>query len=205
MSARRSRHHGPRPNPEPQRPDTRNVFRVSVGREKCRFAGTSHAGGGTRTPDTRIMIPLLLALQRRLRGLGDRKGDMTALAPAVRATATVGGARCVQFGEGGVSVANGVNGRVDVAGDVRVARPAEMTLDRARENGKRASASGRRTGRLPAVLPRAVVRTPQQRPCDEFPLRRPGRGGHGAVRDAIRTVAIVKVMAELVLEQFQVK
>jgi Methylenetetrahydrofolate reductase len=24
-----------------------------------RFAGTSHAGGGTRTPDTRIMIPLL--------------------------------------------------------------------------------------------------------------------------------------------------
>jgi hypothetical protein len=25
----------------------------------CPFAGTSHAGGGTRTPDTRIMIPLL--------------------------------------------------------------------------------------------------------------------------------------------------
>jgi hypothetical protein len=27
--------------------------------EKGLFAGTSHAGGGTRTPDTRIMIPLL--------------------------------------------------------------------------------------------------------------------------------------------------
>jgi 2,5-diketo-D-gluconate reductase A len=26
---------------------------------KCRLAGTSDAGGGTRTPDTRIMIPLL--------------------------------------------------------------------------------------------------------------------------------------------------
>jgi hypothetical protein len=28
-------------------------------RGKCRFAGASDAGGGTRTPDTRIMIPLL--------------------------------------------------------------------------------------------------------------------------------------------------
>jgi hypothetical protein len=35
-----------------------------------------------------------------------------------------------------VSVADGVDGRVDVAGDREVARPAEMTLDRARENGK---------------------------------------------------------------------
>jgi hypothetical protein len=39
--------------------DTRNVLRVSGEREKCRSAGTSDAGGGTRTPDTRIMIPLL--------------------------------------------------------------------------------------------------------------------------------------------------
>jgi hypothetical protein len=57
MSATHSRHHGTGPNPEEQRLDTRNVFRVSVDRRKCRFAGTSHAGGGTRTPDTRIMIP----------------------------------------------------------------------------------------------------------------------------------------------------
>ena len=35
-----------------------------------------------------------------------------------------------------MSVADGVDGRVDVAGDDEVARPAEMTLDRARENGK---------------------------------------------------------------------
>jgi hypothetical protein len=45
--------------PESGAGDTRNVFRVSGERERCRFAGTSHAGGGTRTPDTRIMIPLL--------------------------------------------------------------------------------------------------------------------------------------------------
>jgi hypothetical protein len=30
-----------------------------VDRRKRLFAGASHAGGGTRTPDTRIMIPLL--------------------------------------------------------------------------------------------------------------------------------------------------
>jgi hypothetical protein len=48
----------------------------------------------------------------------------------------VKGARCAQFGDGGVSVADGVDGRVDVAGEGEVARPAEMTLDRARENGK---------------------------------------------------------------------
>jgi hypothetical protein len=34
-------------------------FRAAPFREKCRFTGTSDAGGGTRTPDTRIMIPLL--------------------------------------------------------------------------------------------------------------------------------------------------
>jgi hypothetical protein len=38
------------------RGDTRNV-RVSSDRRKCRFPGTYDAGGGTRTPDTRIMIP----------------------------------------------------------------------------------------------------------------------------------------------------
>jgi hypothetical protein len=36
--------------------DTRNVFRVSGARGTRPFAGTSDAGGGTRTPDTRIMI-----------------------------------------------------------------------------------------------------------------------------------------------------
>jgi hypothetical protein len=67
---------------------------------------------------------------------------------------TAGGARCAQLGEGGVSVAYGVDGRVDVAGDGEVARPAEMTLGRARENGKahpRAAGGGfvahRRSGR----------------------------------------------------------
>ncbi|HEX5618268.1 MAG TPA: hypothetical protein VFX51_07595 [Solirubrobacteraceae bacterium] len=37
--------------------DTRDVFRGSRERESSDFAATSHAGGGTRTPDTRIMIP----------------------------------------------------------------------------------------------------------------------------------------------------
>ena len=37
--------------------DTRNVFRVSRSARTYLFAGTSHAGGGTRAPDTRIMIP----------------------------------------------------------------------------------------------------------------------------------------------------
>jgi hypothetical protein len=60
-----------------------------------------------------------------------------------------------------VSVADGVDGRVYVAGDGEVARPAEMALDRARENGKahprpgdegvvahRRSRSGRSSGHL---------------------------------------------------------
>jgi hypothetical protein len=38
---------------------TQNAFRVSLLRRKRHFAGALHAGGGTRTPDTRIMIPLL--------------------------------------------------------------------------------------------------------------------------------------------------
>jgi hypothetical protein len=39
--------------------DTRNGFRCSASCRKWRFAGSFDAGGGTRTPDTRIMIPLL--------------------------------------------------------------------------------------------------------------------------------------------------
>src|SRR5688572_4902968 len=37
--------------------DTRNDSACPSSRRQSRFAGTSHAGGGTRTPDTRIMIP----------------------------------------------------------------------------------------------------------------------------------------------------
>ena len=53
--------------------DTRNVFRVSLLRRKRRFAATSHAGGGTRTPDTRIMIPLLLGSPAPFAGPGGHK------------------------------------------------------------------------------------------------------------------------------------
>jgi hypothetical protein len=54
--------------------DTRNDSACPVETEKDRFAGTSHAGGGTRTPDTRIMIPQHLALQSQQPGLRDTKG-----------------------------------------------------------------------------------------------------------------------------------
>jgi hypothetical protein len=58
-------------------------------------------------------------------------------AHAVRELApTARGARCAQLGEGSVSVTDGVDGRVDVAGDGEVTRPAEVTLSRTRENGK---------------------------------------------------------------------
>jgi hypothetical protein len=49
---------------------------------------------------------------------------------------TVGGARRAELGDGGVRVADGVDGRFDIAGDGKVARPAEVTVDRAGENGK---------------------------------------------------------------------
>jgi hypothetical protein len=38
--------------------DMRGTFLRPLLLRKGRFAGASHAGGGTRTPDTRIMIPL---------------------------------------------------------------------------------------------------------------------------------------------------
>ena len=61
-----------RETPESGAGDTRNVFRVSLLRIRRRFAGASHAGGGTRTPDTRIMIPLLLG-STEPRGAGGHK------------------------------------------------------------------------------------------------------------------------------------
>jgi hypothetical protein len=48
--------HATEPNLQAFGDDTRNSSAMSGGSRKRRFAGTSHAGGGTRTPDTRIMI-----------------------------------------------------------------------------------------------------------------------------------------------------
>ena len=57
-----NRPHATEPNRERVLADTRNYSAcpsVRGSAKKCPFAGTSDAGGGTRTPDTRIMIPLL--------------------------------------------------------------------------------------------------------------------------------------------------
>jgi hypothetical protein len=72
-------------------PDTRNLFRVSLSLRNCRFAGTSDAGGGTRTPDTRIMIPRRLALQSKNRGWGTREGTPLAVTPARTTDVTIDG------------------------------------------------------------------------------------------------------------------
>src|SRR5215218_9630312 len=53
--------------------DTRDVFRVSLRPRKRLFAGTFDAGGGTRTPDTRIMIPLRLGSAAAFAGAGGHK------------------------------------------------------------------------------------------------------------------------------------
>ena len=53
--------------------DTRNVFRASRERKTFRFAATSDAGGGTRTPDTRIMIPLRFGSTAPFAGAGGHK------------------------------------------------------------------------------------------------------------------------------------
>ena len=52
-----------------------------LGARNRRFTGTSHAGGGTRTPDTRIMIRRALALRsNRQLGWGTHKGTQARMA-----------------------------------------------------------------------------------------------------------------------------
>jgi hypothetical protein len=48
-------------------------FRAVRPRSNRSFAGTSHAGGGTRTPDTRIMIPRCFGSTRAFVGAGGQK------------------------------------------------------------------------------------------------------------------------------------
>jgi hypothetical protein len=70
------------PHRRPQRPRRRRpraTPRLTAPRHrtftrKHRFAGTSHARRGTRTPDTWIMIPRRLGSGAGFGGLGDRKG-----------------------------------------------------------------------------------------------------------------------------------
>jgi hypothetical protein len=50
--------------------DTRIHSAMSLSYRKRRFAGRSDAGGGTRTPDTRIMIPECFGSTRALAGAG---------------------------------------------------------------------------------------------------------------------------------------
>ena len=59
MSTRHVLHHAVPRGPESGAGFTRNDSAAPEPRRKRRFAGTSHAGGGTRTPETRIMIPRL--------------------------------------------------------------------------------------------------------------------------------------------------
>jgi hypothetical protein len=47
-------------------------------RKRWRLQGFYDAGGGTRTPDTRIMISLRFSSAAGFEGLGDKKGDMSA-------------------------------------------------------------------------------------------------------------------------------
>src|SRR3954447_21045437 len=53
-----------------------------------RFAGTADAGGGTRTPDTRIMIPLLHGSTAPFEGAGGPKRGQEMLAPMLSAGTT---------------------------------------------------------------------------------------------------------------------
>ena len=105
-----------------------------------------------------------------------------------------------------MSVADGVDGRVDVAGDGEVARPAEMTLDRARENGKahpRAAGRGfvahRRSGRTRSSGHLSSDQATSSR-CDG--LRVTGTAPcrvYVLSGDAIRTVTSGEVMIESIL------
>jgi hypothetical protein len=71
FSARHARHHVVPPSPGSRAVATRNHSGCPASRGKCRLAGTSHAGGGPPTPDTRIMIPLRFGSTEPERGWGD--------------------------------------------------------------------------------------------------------------------------------------
>jgi hypothetical protein len=59
--------------------DTRISSASSEDREKCQFAGTYDAGGGTRTPDTRIMILVRFGSTAPLAGAGGQERGQAGL------------------------------------------------------------------------------------------------------------------------------
>ena len=72
VSLARATHGAARSSQAPGR-DTRNCIPMSFRFRNEAFAGASDAGGGTRTPDTRIMIPLLFGSTAGCAGAGGPK------------------------------------------------------------------------------------------------------------------------------------
>ena len=78
LSARLVLHYAGPQGPVIRSGDTRKIPLLQS-REKAPFAGASHAEGGTRTPDTRIMIPRHFGFTEPSTGPGGQTGDTTAV------------------------------------------------------------------------------------------------------------------------------
>ena len=83
----------PRACRRPLRRTTRPTGRSRRSVTRTATAGRIDAGGGTRTPDTRIMIPAPWLCRAENRGLGDTRGDRSARARSVIGSWCAGAAR----------------------------------------------------------------------------------------------------------------